>query len=53
MYVKRSEEEDNRLADRWESDAAGILIFVRPNLETSVITPYQLGNYRLVCSLLL
>jgi hypothetical protein len=52
MYVKRSEEEDNRLADRWQSDATGILIFVRPNLGVSV-TAHQLGNYRLVCSLLL
>jgi Family of unknown function (DUF6535) len=28
MYVKMSEEEDNKMADRWQKDADGILIFV-------------------------
>jgi hypothetical protein len=28
MYVKMSQEEDNKMADRWQKDADGILIFV-------------------------
>jgi hypothetical protein len=28
MYVKMSEEEDNKMVDRWQKDAGGILIFV-------------------------
>ena len=28
MYVKMAEEEDNKVADRWQKDADGILIFV-------------------------
>jgi hypothetical protein len=28
MYVKMTEEEDNKMADRWQKDADGILIFV-------------------------
>jgi hypothetical protein len=28
MYVKMAEQEDNKLADRWQKDADGILIFV-------------------------
>ena len=28
MYVKMSQEEDNKRADRWKKDADGILIFV-------------------------
>ena len=28
MYSKISEEEDNKVADRWQKDADGILIFV-------------------------
>jgi hypothetical protein len=30
MYIKMTEEEDNKLADRWQKDADGILIFVSP-----------------------
>ena len=30
MYVKMAEEEDDRIADRWQKDADGILIFVSP-----------------------
>ena len=30
MYVKMAEEEDNKIADRWQKDADGILIFVSP-----------------------
>jgi hypothetical protein len=28
MYIKMTEEEDNKVADRWQKDADGILIFV-------------------------
>jgi hypothetical protein len=28
MYVKLAEEEDNKMAERWQKDADGILIFV-------------------------
>ena len=30
MYSKAAEEEDNKMADRWQKDADGILIFVSP-----------------------
>ena len=32
MYVKMSQEEDNKMADRWQKDADGILIFVSPHV---------------------
>jgi hypothetical protein len=28
MYMKMEEEGDNKMADRWQKDAKGILIFV-------------------------
>jgi hypothetical protein len=28
MYLKMAEDEDNKMADRWQKDADGILIFV-------------------------
>jgi hypothetical protein len=28
MYIKMTEEEDNKMAHRWQKDADGILIFV-------------------------
>lgn len=30
MYSKAAEEEDKNMADRWQKDADGILIFVSP-----------------------
>ena len=30
IYTKISEEEDNKMAERWQKDADGIIIFVRP-----------------------
>ena len=30
MYSKAAEEEDKKMADRWQQDADGILIFVSP-----------------------
>jgi hypothetical protein len=32
MYVKMAEEEDNKMTERWQKDADGILIFVSPLL---------------------
>jgi hypothetical protein len=32
MYVKMAEEEDNKMAGRWQKDADGILIFVSPHI---------------------
>jgi len=32
MYSKIAEEEDNKMAERWQRDAEGIIIFVRPNV---------------------
>ena len=31
MYSKIAEEEDNKVVERWQKDAEGIIIFVRPN----------------------
>jgi hypothetical protein len=38
MYIKMTEGEDNKMADRWQKDADGILIFVSPyiSLHTEV-----------------
>ena len=30
MYSKAADEEDNKMVERWQKDADGILIFVRP-----------------------
>ena len=32
MYSKAAEEEDKNMADRWQKDADGILIFVSPRV---------------------
>ena len=32
MYSKLAEEEDNKMVDRWQKEAEGILIFVSPNV---------------------
>jgi hypothetical protein len=33
MYSKAAEEEDKKMADRWQKDADGILIFVSPRVD--------------------
>lgn len=39
MYSNISDEEDNKVAERWQKDAEGIIIFVRPgSLPMSVHT---------------
>ena len=30
IYSKIAEEEDNKMAERWQKDADGIIIFMRP-----------------------
>ena len=32
MYSKAAEEEDNKMAESWQKDADGILIFVSPHV---------------------
>jgi hypothetical protein len=32
IYSKAAEEEDNKMAERWQKDADGILIFVSPRV---------------------
>jgi len=48
LYSKISEEEDNKLTDRWQKDADGILIFVSVHVTISVITRMN-GTTRPVC----
>ncbi|KAI0246141.1 hypothetical protein BJV78DRAFT_1286710 [Lactifluus subvellereus] len=43
MYVKMAEEEDNKLADRWQKDADGILIFLNPH-HSPVLPPLLPGD---------
>jgi hypothetical protein len=48
MYSKAAEEEDNKMAERWQKDANGILIFVSPRVGINILFYIQLENYRLV-----
>ena len=32
LYSEIAEEEDNKMAERWQKDAEGIIIFVRPEV---------------------
>jgi hypothetical protein len=32
IYSKAAEEEDNKMVERWQKDADGILIFVSPHI---------------------
>jgi hypothetical protein len=50
MYSKAAEEEDNKLAESWQKDADGILIFVSP-LVGIQISLCMKHNYRPVYSL--
>jgi hypothetical protein len=36
IYSKAAEEEDNKMAERWQKDADGILIFVSPRIAVYV-----------------
>jgi hypothetical protein len=37
MNVKMAEEEDNKIADRWQKDADGILIFVSSHISFHIL----------------
>ena len=34
MYLERAKEEDEKIAESWQADANGILVFVRPSPDT-------------------
>lgn len=40
MYSKLAEEEDNKMVDRWQKEAEGILIFVSPCVGIHTFTLY-------------
>ena len=38
MYLERAKEEDEKIAESWQADANGILVFVRPSTNTVLRT---------------
>jgi hypothetical protein len=53
MYVERAEKEDKDLADRWQKDADGILIFVSLHISlhtVSVVIMNFIDRIILCCS---
>ena len=48
MYLERAKEEDEKIAESWQADANGILVFVRPSPNTVLRT--ELTVHRLVYS---
>ena len=38
MYSKLGEEEDNKMADRWQKEGEGVLIFVSPSVDILYFT---------------
>jgi hypothetical protein len=53
IYSKAAEEEDNKMVERWQKDADGILIFVSHCVGLSCCFVHKLEHYRPVYSLLL
>jgi hypothetical protein len=53
IYSKAAEEEDNKMVERWQKDADGILIFVSPRVGDPCCFVYKQEHYRPVYSLLL
>ena len=51
MYSKAAEEEDNKMAESWQKDADGILIFVSPHVGVRISLCLRQEYYRLVYSL--
>lgn len=49
MYREMAEEEDNKMAERWQSDAKGILIFVSPHLLLLVSLHNQEIDWFILC----
>ena len=37
LYSKATEEEDNKMVERWQKDADGILFFVRPRFRIRIL----------------
>ena len=52
MYTKAAEDEDNKMAERWQKDADGILIFVSLRIGIHLFLPHILRHYRPAYSLL-
>ena len=50
MYSKVTQEEDNKMAERFQKAADGLLVFVSPRL-TPPFLHTSIGNYRVACSL--
>ena len=53
IYSKAAEEEDNKMVERWQEDAQGILIFVSPRIGNSCCLIHKPEHYRPVYFLLL
>jgi hypothetical protein len=53
IYSKAAEEEDNKMVERWQEDAQGILIFVSPRIGNSCCLVHKPEHYRPVYFLLL
>jgi hypothetical protein len=51
MYGNIVEEEDNKMAERWQKDAQGILIFVGTSIFVSIPLNSSIHRCRPVCSL--
>ena len=51
MYSKAAEEEDNKMAESWQKDADGILIFVSPHVGVRISLCLRQEYYRPVYSL--
>jgi hypothetical protein len=52
MYTEMAGEEDNKMVERWQADAEGILVFVSPDSAAHIV-PTRLTDHRLVYFLLL
>ena len=51
IYSKVAEEEDNKMVDRWQKDADGILIFVSPciSIHTSLRLKWNTIDWSILC----
>jgi hypothetical protein len=52
IYSKAAEDEDDKMVERWQKDADGILIFVGSCIGIHLSSLYKLGYYRPVYFLL-
>jgi hypothetical protein len=44
MYIKMAAEEDNKMTNRWQKDADGILIFVSPKVSLHMLRVLTSGD---------